>query len=74
MTLIRSADPAKTPYIYLTVGESEPLLEPNRRFADELKQRHFNSEFHTMPGGHDWNEWNMQLSGCFSKVLDEFQS
>jgi putative tributyrin esterase len=69
MTLIRSADPAKTPYIYLTVGESEPLLDPDRRFADQLKHLHFNSEFHTMPGGHDWNEWNMQLSGCFESLL-----
>lgn len=35
--LVKTADPAKTPYIYLTAGENEPLLDPNRRFAGRLK-------------------------------------
>ena len=67
--LIRSADPARTPYLYLTAGEQEALLEPNRRFASRLQQRHFAYEFHTKPGGHDWNEWDSQLPGCFESLL-----
>ncbi len=67
--LINTADPAKTPYIYLTAGENEPLLDPNRRFAGRLKVLHFSYEFHTKPGGHDWNEWNAQIPGCFESLL-----
>jgi putative tributyrin esterase len=67
--LARQADPEKTPYIYLTAGEQEPLLEPNERFAAILKQRGFASEFHTKPGGHDWNEWKMQVPGCFESLF-----
>ncbi len=67
--LVQSADPAVTPYIYLTAGEQEPLLEPNRRFAARLRERHFEFEFHTKPGGHDWNEWDSQIPGCFESLL-----
>ena len=67
--LVRTASPSKTPYIYLTAGEQEPLLEPNRRFEALLKQRGFAHEFHTKPGGHDWTEWNAQIPGCFESLL-----
>lgn len=68
--LIKTADRALTPYIYLTAGDSEPLLEPNRRFAAQLLQRHFSSEFHIRPGGHDWTEWNAQIPGCFERLFE----
>ena len=67
--LVQSADPAKTPYLYVTAGEQEPLLAPIRRFASLLKQRGFAYEFHTKPGGHDWNEWGSQIPGCFESLL-----
>jgi len=67
--LVQSANPAATPYVYLTAGDREPLLEPNRRFAARLSQRHFLYEFHTKPGGHDWTEWDSQISGCFDSLL-----
>lgn len=67
--LIQTADPKAIPYLYLTAGEQEPLLEPNQRFASRLAQRHFTYEFHTSPGGHDWNEWNGQIPGCFERLL-----
>jgi putative tributyrin esterase len=67
--LVQSADPARTPYIYLTAGEQEPLLEPNRRFAARLREYHFTYEFHAQPGGHDWGEWNSQIPGCFESLL-----
>jgi putative tributyrin esterase len=67
--LVRSANPAVTPYIYLTAGEQEPLLEPNRRFAERLHHGNFAYEFHTKPGGHDWNEWDAQIPGCFDALL-----
>jgi S-formylglutathione hydrolase FrmB len=67
--LARSADPARMPYIYLTAGEVEPLVWPNRRFAALLKSRGFAYEFRTKPGGHDWNEWDAQLPGCFESLF-----
>lgn len=67
--LIRSADPASTPYLYLTAGEQEALLDPIRRFARQLKERGYIYEFHTKPGGHDWTEWDTQIPGCFENLL-----
>ena len=67
--LVQSATPARTPYIYLSAGEQEPLLASIRRFGGQLKQRNFTYEFHTKPGGHDWNEWDAQIPGCFASLL-----
>jgi S-formylglutathione hydrolase FrmB len=67
--LVRTVDPRKTPYIYLTVGESEPLFEPNERFSARLQQGGFPHEFHTKPGAHDWGQWNTQLPGCFESLF-----
>lgn len=66
--LVRSADPKRTPYIYMTVGEQESLFEPNRRFAALLQRHGFAYEFHTKPGGHDWGDWNEQIPGFFSAL------
>jgi S-formylglutathione hydrolase FrmB len=71
--LVGSVDPARTPYLYVTAGEQEPLLEPNRRFAARLKQRGFSYEFHTKPGGHDWGEWDSQIPGCFDSLLQHLE-
>lgn len=68
--LARSADPAKVPYLFLTCGEQEGLLAPNRKFAALLEQRHFQFEFHTVPGGHDWRKWNEALPDVFQSLLD----
>ena len=67
--LVKSADPRRTPYLYVTAGEQEPLLPPIRRFASLLKQRNFAFEFHARPGGHDWNEWDTQIPGCFESLM-----
>jgi putative tributyrin esterase len=66
--LVRTANPKQTPYIYLTAGSEEPLLEPNRRFVAQLHRHGFAYEFHTKPGGHDWGEWNAQIPGCFAAL------
>lgn len=67
--LVRNADPQKTPYIFLSVGEQEPLLEPNRRFEARLRQYGFAHEFHTRPGWHEWNQWNAQMPDCFESLF-----
>lgn len=68
--LVRSADPAQTPYLFLTCGDQEGLLPTNRRFAAMLQAQHLSYEFHTMPGGHDWNQWNRNVPGLMKNVLD----
>ena len=71
--LVRTADPAKTPYFFLTCGEQEGLLPANRAFASLLQQRHFQYEFHTVPGGHDWNQWKNQLPTLFQSLLQHLR-
>lgn len=68
--LVQSANPGATPFIYLTAGEEEALFEPDRSFAARLKQRGFDFEFYSRPGGHDWNDWNGQILGCFHKLFE----
>ena len=72
--LIQSSAPAETPYLYLTSGNQEPLLEPNIRFASRLHARDFSYEFHTKPGGHDWGQWDAQIPGCFAALLERLPS
>ena len=66
--LARSADASRTPYLYLTCGDQEGLLPTNRQFAALLVSRHFASEFHPGPGGHNWNQWNRRLDDIFAAV------
>jgi putative tributyrin esterase len=63
--LAHSADPAKTPYLFLTCGDEEGLLPTNRSFAKLLEQRGFKYEFHVVPGGHNWSQWNARLDNLF---------
>lgn len=66
--LARSADVEKAPYFFLTCGEQEGLLGPNRRFASLLKERHFQYEFHTTPGDHNWKQWDEWLPKLFQSM------
>ncbi len=67
--LVKTAESANTPYLYITAGEQEPLLSPIRQFVKLLKQRNYAYEFHTKPGGHDWGEWASQVPGCLDSLL-----
>jgi putative tributyrin esterase len=66
--LVRSTDPATAPYFYLTCGKSEGLLASNREFAASLDRYGVAHEFHPVPGGHDWNQWNGQLPALFDSL------
>ena len=69
--LARSADPAKTPYLWISCGDQEGLLPANLSFDRILKQRGFRSEFIKAPGGHNWTQWNSLLSRVFSSLTSE---
>jgi putative tributyrin esterase len=68
LTLVRSAAPENTPYFFLTCGDQDGLLPTNRQFAALLQQRHFKHEFHTSPGGHDWNQWNSHVPALIDSL------
>lgn len=67
--LVQNADPDKVPFMYVTCGEQEGLLPSNRRYAALLAQRKFHFEFHSGPGGHDWNQWNGRLPDVMSSLF-----
>ena len=71
--LARAADPEAAPYFFLTCGEQEGLLPANREFASLLAQRHFHYEFHTVRGGHDWNQWNAWLPAVFQGLSEHMK-
>ncbi len=68
--LARTANPEAAPYFFLTCGEQEGLLPANREFAALLEAKHFRYEFHTVPGSHDWNQWNAWLPSLFRSLAE----
>jgi len=70
LILVRSTKPEAAPYFFLTCGEQEGLLPPNREFAGLLERGHFRFEFHTVRGGHDWNQWNEWLPSLFRSLAE----
>jgi putative tributyrin esterase len=66
--LVRSTEPPRAPYLYITCGQREGLLAPNREFAASLDRYGPAHEFHVVPGGHDWNQWNGQLPALFDSL------
>jgi S-formylglutathione hydrolase FrmB len=66
--LVRTADPAAAPYFYMTCGRQEALVSPNREFAALLARYRISHEFHEVPGGHNWNQWNTNLAGLFESL------
>jgi S-formylglutathione hydrolase FrmB len=72
--LARNIDPQAAPYFFLTCGEQEGLLPANHEFAVLLAARDFQFEFHTVRGGHDWNQWNAWLPSVFRSLAEHLQS
>jgi putative tributyrin esterase len=68
--LLHHASPEAAPYFFLTCGEQEGLLPANREFAALLGQRHFRYEFHSVAGGHSWNQWNAWLPELFRALME----
>jgi S-formylglutathione hydrolase FrmB len=67
---LNSADPGATPYLYITAGTRDPMVDQIRRLSTALDPRGFHHELRILPGGHDWHEWNAQIPGCFSKLIE----
>lgn len=67
--IAQSVAPATAPYLFLSCGAQEGLLPANRAFAVVLARQHLQYEFHVVPGGHDWKQWNRQLPSLFARLL-----
>jgi len=60
--LVQSANPAATPYIYLTAGEQRDSARTGPEFWPHFSNTADSPmEFHTRPGDHDPEQWNSQL-------------
>jgi putative tributyrin esterase len=66
--LARNVDPTRVPYLFLSCGDKEGLLATNQSFAKILGERKFRYEFHIVPGGHSWGQWNARLDDLFSSL------
>lgn len=49
------------PKIYLTCGTEDSLLQPNREFAEYLKEQGADVTYTEGPGGHEWDFWNRSV-------------
>jgi putative tributyrin esterase len=67
---VRTADAARLPFFYLSCGDKEGLLAPNREFAALLDHLGIRHEFHSLSGGHDWGRWNSELPAVFQALRD----
>lgn len=70
-TLIAAADPARTPYLFLECGTTDPLLASNRKVVAELSARKFAYEYHEMPGSHTWTFWDDSLPALLNALAQQ---
>ena len=66
--LIAAADRAKTPYIFLECGTTDPLLSSNRHVVAELSAGGFGYEYHELPGAHTWSFWDNSIPGLLAAL------
>ena len=73
MVLARSADPAATPYLFLSCGDQEGLLASNRQFAAILDRRGVAHEFHVVQGGHYWQQFSRTAPLLDASIVAHFR-
>lgn len=62
--LIRSASAEKIkamPYVYLSCGTEDFLIQNNRDFLALLNEKKIPHEYRELPGGHTWTFWDDQV-------------
>jgi putative tributyrin esterase len=67
--IARSVALATAPYVFVSCGADESLLPATRDFAALLAAQHLPYEFHVVPGGHEWTQWNQVLPAMFKSLL-----
>ena len=64
---------ARMPYLYVATGANDPLpsvMPSNPRFADALRERKLQYEYHERPGGHDWRFWDVEVKNMLERMAD----
>jgi len=59
--LVKKADPAQVPYLYLACGSADRFLGINREFVSRLPAGKIAYEYHETAGGHDWTYWDQAV-------------
>jgi putative tributyrin esterase len=72
-TLLKHADIARLPYIYLACGESDPFFPLNQQFAAQLLDQHARYEFHHAPGAHEWKFWDKAAKKLLPAVMQKLK-
>jgi S-formylglutathione hydrolase FrmB len=60
-SLTEKAEASKLPYLLVECGAQDPFLPSNRKFVNDLSQRHIPYEYHEYPGAHNWEFWDSSL-------------
>jgi S-formylglutathione hydrolase FrmB len=71
--LAKIADPARTPYLYMACGTSDPFLGANRNLAEVLSVNRMRYEYHEIPGAHTWELWDQSLPVLLNAVSQSFR-
>lgn len=61
-----SEEKVDVPKLMQLCGTEDPLLEPNRKFAQALKELNIPVMYEESPGAHDWDYWEQ----CLDKLLN----
>ncbi len=60
-SLTEKAEGSKLPYLFVDCGAQDPFLPSNRKFVNDLSQKHIPYEYHEYPGVHNWEFWDSSL-------------
>ncbi len=61
----------KLPEIYMACGSEDFLIEPNRAFANFLKEQKAPAVYEEAPGVHDWNFWKPYIERGIKWIMEE---
>ncbi|MDE3136123.1 MAG: esterase family protein [Acidobacteriota bacterium] len=59
--LIRALAPQERPALFFAIGESDPFLQENRKFAALLSSLKIPYRYREVPGGHEWKVWDEEI-------------
>jgi S-formylglutathione hydrolase FrmB len=67
--LARKVDPKTLPYLWISCGTSDNLLQSNRDFVKLLGERNIAYEYHETAGAHTWQFWDEQLRAFLPELI-----
>jgi S-formylglutathione hydrolase FrmB len=66
--LAEQHDPSRLPYLWLTCGTSDRLLDDNRSLVARFQQRKIPYTYTEAPGEHSWPFWDDELSAMLREL------